>query len=337
LSDSQALTATLAQARRRLVVATFVRWACSALTAGVAGLVAATLLAGEPLASGRSLLIVATTALALAAVVTAWRRPTLAQTATALDARLGLADLAIAAHALRDNPQPMAQLVVREARQRLASASLSRVLPMPRRLATWTSGASVAALLLGVLAGGGRVPAGNLVPAGGTGRVVSGAGSTPQRTGAAAASAASTEGPSTRPAPREPGTGPASPRPTEALSPGSQTRTSPGAIRGQQAGTSAADGASDAPGRTAGRSGNAGRGAADPQATPGVAAGGVQQGTGRAAGATPVAATDSARTAEDLRRAARRAEAAVARDEIPPRMKPLVRRYFQSMQSESGR
>ena len=341
MSDGAVVVATLIRARRRLIAATFMQFGCMALAAGVAGVVLVSLVTSRPFAVTRPLLAVGALALAVGAVVTTWRRPTLAQTASAIDRRMGLSDLAVAAHALRDSQHPMAQLVVRDARQRLTAAALSRVLPMPRQLATWTSGSSVAALLLGMLVGGGGAPTGSLVPAGGAGRVVSG-GSARARSEAAASAAATELVTGARaeaaPAARAGGT-------PDAATPSPEAQAAPSTVaaRRSQAGARGAASPADAQGQTAGRSGNAGRGASAPQATPGAAAGGVQQGTlsirtlSAARPSTRTSSTDAPPTTEDLRQATRRAEAALARDEIPPRMKPLVRRYFQSIQSAPGR
>lgn len=336
MSDGAVVLATLRRARRRLIAGAFVRATCLALVAAAAALAAARLLADTPLTS-RTALTAAVVVLVLGGAAAWWQRPTLPRTAAVIDARLGLADLTVAAHGLRDSERAMARLVVRDARQRLEAASLSRVLPMPRRLATWTTAGSGAAMLLGLLAGGADTPAGRLVPAGGAGRSVSGGNGGGDQSSTSRPAEGSAPGAASM-APRLSRDGPGQALPQAGdPRPGRTTDTAGNRARGTQiAGRAGDEGQAQTGDQATGRSGGAGRGGGDGQQAPAAGAGGVQQSRVEIGAAIEIPAAGPPTTG-DLRRAAARAEAAMARDLIPPRLAPVVRRYFQAAQSEPDR
>jgi hypothetical protein len=342
MSDDEIVLATIRRARRRMMVIAFVRTSCLALAIGASGVAAVYVVSRESWALARLLSFASAAALAVAATTTLLRRPTLAQAAATLDSRLGLHDLVVAALALLGNPDAMAMLVVRDAREKLNAIVIPTILALPRGLLAWTCSASVLAAVLAAFLGGTADTLDDRSSDGGTARLVSGGSSTstrprsPSAAGTAAELRVTPASPRARravAARRERGSGSGSPQPpferSSTTSPTSQTGN------GDTRGTTAASPS----GGASGRSGNAGRQSEVAQAKTAPGSGGVQQ--GRIGAATPAdritRSGEAPSTPRDVRLAAVRAEAALARDEIPPRLKPLVRNYFRAIQFESSR
>lgn len=341
MSDGEIVLATILRARRRLSVIAFVRTGCIALAIGVSGVAALYVLGRESWALTRLLLFAGAAALAVTATTTLLRRPTLAQTAATLDSRLGLSDRLIAALALRGNADAMAMLVVRDARETLSAMVIPTVLTLPRSLLAWTCSGSVVAVVLAALLGGTADTLDDRPSDGGAGRIVSGGSSPSTRPRSPSAAGPAGERRVIRAAPRAqpaieqrraPGSGSGSPQPP-AVKSATRSLTDQAGNRDARGTTAAASGGA------AGRSGNAGREAAVAQARTAPGSGGVQQGTiGAATPAHRITRSgDAPPTVREIRLAAVRAEAALTRDEIPPRLRPSVRNYFRAIQSESSR
>jgi hypothetical protein len=340
MNDGATVLALISRARRRIGAVIFVRSFCVALlTAGVA-LVLVRFADAVDQATLTLAIVGAAAALSAAAIATAARMPSHSGVAQALDARLGLQDRASAALALREGDDPVSLLVVRDARERLTAVPLAQAFPFPRRLIAWGAGGAFVTLALAALpsspASIGTAPARD-------GRIMAGSpASSTQPASAATAPAQTAAAPVETPSSRRSITAGERDHAT-GRSGGDTSRRLP-AQRERAAGLPDA-GRAGRPGdgaQTLGTNGrtnsrNPGTGAAGTVAmTP--AAGGIAQGSVQAR--TPGGFIDNGRLepgAAGPRRAQAAAEAAIARDEIPPRFSSYVRAYFRAIQREERR
>jgi hypothetical protein len=334
----------VAAARRRLRTVAMLRLAAVAAPAGVTAGVALALAGPAPAwAAGVLGLLGAVAAAAWAAI----RTPTLATVARQLDTRLGLRDRVAAALQLQQTGGPVAALVARDAAARLAPIRMATVFPLALgRIPAVAAAIAVASVawLMSIDAGTSRA---TLATAPGTRDAASADAGSPVRDGApsnapaAEARARSATAPARAPEPRA--TDGRGTTPREAFS--------PAPARGDRPTTAAARETSDAP-RAAGggsRDGNASSAAARaprPGARGGAGAGraargGLTPGAGGVASGNALAA-DAGSTAPgpgigSYRTARAGAEAALARDVIPPDYRDHVRAYFRALGQEGTR
>jgi len=133
-ADSATITDALARSQRRIVAVEFWRGASVALAAAIiAGEV--TIIFGTRLLPSVSVrwaiaLGLLAAALATAAIRAVLRRPTVRQTASIVDRRLGLADRLVTAVQFPGQEDPYAQLVERDAAARLAGFNAAAALPI---------------------------------------------------------------------------------------------------------------------------------------------------------------------------------------------------------------
>lgn len=273
-----------------------------------------------------------------AAIPSVLRAPTMRTAAAAIDARLHLQDRTVTAFQLVDDGDAMAQLVVRDAGGRLAQLSPADAFPLeaPAHIrATLTAMAMATIVFLTIVraptAPWSTAPTGSNEAAGAAGgrsnrsaratsdaRIVEGAAppaSARDQRGAATPTAANRE---EAPVGRESGR---NNEPTNARG-GIDPRTS--------------DARAPAPGRDAGAAAgtsDAGRGATAFAERAASAAGGVNGARGSnpsAASASPAraAAPDTGAYREEYRAASTRAQAVIAQERVPARLRAYVRRYF---------
>lgn len=361
ISADDRLIVFVRSCRRRLVLAAFVRF--SAYAAGALAIVV-TLMAiwrvPEPL-----FLLAAALTVPAAGAAAAWLlTPTMKQTAQLVDRRHRLEDSLTAALQVRAQPSPISELIVKQSADRIAGVLPARAIPLgiARPVAA-------AAIALGVAAAAVSLPRSTATTErrGGI-RLASNSGGRPspetsgnaetsaprnqpssQRTGspaqAAAADAQRSQGDSTQPPPTDSTPSPTadSGRPAATEPPGSAGAPAAGNGRmGMQAGTGQSD---SAPGKSAtsssAQSGASGAGAAPGAGRGGGAqaaggaypsgAGGVRQGPvipARGDGVTAVAGTS---LSAGLPPGGQRHESAITSEEVPARLRPYVRSYFQAI------
>jgi hypothetical protein len=318
---------------------------------------------------------IAAMALVSSTVLTVVRTPTLRATGAELDRRLGLADHVAAALQLRDSPDPVARLVVKDATARLADLAPPRVFPLHvagpglkvagaaavALMAVWTNATLNSggndSLQAGVPGEGGaavavtsvKPPQARSQEARDVTRTTDGGAS--QRQGGATREATPQESPTrtsaadNAPAQRDPTTSEATASPLT----GSNRASTPGDPGSSSASNPAVRNASD----TQGAGGSAR--AAGSQTSSG---GATSRGTGASADATDplrsgaggirggaltgqIVVPSSAPTAAAPPYSARyqtaraRAESALAREEVPPALQDYVRNYFLAIRPAS--
>jgi hypothetical protein len=335
-----AVAAVVAAARRRLRFVLAVHAASLAVPGSIAAGAAIAIAGAAPWWTS---IVLGAGAVAGSAVWAALRTPTVAAVAGQLDAALGLRDRVTAAQQLRGSTAPIAALVSRDAAARLAGVRPAAVFPLAlARAAVPISALAVA--LSGWLAVSGRavtnprsavgVPRTTSTGASDDGRAIRQAG-TGSVTGVSSrgitaspdAAATARENGGQTETNRHPENG-AAPARAESESPSVATRSS------------ARVAPSDLAGTTPQASGSAAAAAAARSASLGSAAGAVPThdatgagGVSRGGALTPVDAGEPSVPVSADRYAAARAgaEAALARDVIPPAYRDDVRAYFRTL------
>lgn len=336
--DGDAIVRAVGAARRRLRTVSTLRLGALAAPGGTA-LGAGLALAGW--APWWTPAVLGALGVAGAAAWAAAHTPTVSTVARILDAHLDLRDRVSAALQLRHSGGPIAALVARDAAARLAPVDLTALFPLAIGRAPTVATAVAVAMVAWLAAGGvdGRTPATAPGAAGGSAsessdpgaRVRAGAGATaPERTRQAAGQRSVLE-------PRKPGRaapdGGETPRvASDASSPRPVPTEPPEATgaQGRPANPAPANPRAATASMAAAATGASGRGGAAAGRTPG---GAMSSGAGGASGQALAPSSGPGRMplASSLGAARTQAEAALARDVIPPDHREHVRAYFRAI------
>jgi hypothetical protein len=334
-SDGHAVARAVAAARHRLRTVAMLQHAAIAGPGGVTAGAALAIAGWAPVWAPAALGLLAA---AGAATWSAAHTPSPAAVARILDTRLGLRDRVAAALQLQPAGGPIASLVARDAAARLGRLDTAALFPLGFDRAAAASLTVAAAMVAWLAAAGGPRPDARVVSGGDSAASDSGGAAGRAAGGSRAATAQGEQAGGQRfgaPAqePRRGSTpGETAAREASAAPAVAQSVAAPAAGASQQTSSSAAGGQS-APSPGADGAGRAGRGgsAAGRAATGALAAGAGGAAPGNALATTSIDGAAAAPLQKSYSAARAGAEAALARDVIPPDYRDHVRAYFRAL------